>query len=310
MSRSRRNKPLYENVGIGDIIKRIGECNALVDDYELFIRFTQQSPREDECRDLCITTGSKLIVIDFKAPDEIHSDRRVYRGVSTRIGSLENIIGSDNLFLGLLHALLAVEAPQSSRGYFLHVVTPMTTVFIPLSSLSGKFRRAPGGVINFGDIEVRGVDFPYCPCLPFRGFYRPEDLVALATIPSCRFANIRYRGVSYVCHYLRLVETCPCLCSFCGISCGGLCRVLIYANINNGPFWERVFTLASLLWMMRCCRLGHQVRDADRDKIINNIIEFSSKKDIEGKDNYIYLFIYTPGIGFRVVPLGGRSKTI
>jgi|GEM_PF-5663555 len=65
------NKPLYENVGIGTIIKRIGECTALTSDYNMSILLTQQTPREDECKDLCITVGSKIVVIDFKAPDQI-----------------------------------------------------------------------------------------------------------------------------------------------------------------------------------------------------------------------------------------------
>ena len=53
------NKPLYENVGIGTIVKRIGECTALTSDYNMSILLTQQTPREDECKDLCITVGSK-----------------------------------------------------------------------------------------------------------------------------------------------------------------------------------------------------------------------------------------------------------
>ncbi|MCE4602387.1 MAG: hypothetical protein F7B18_04305, partial [Desulfurococcales archaeon] len=161
------NKPLYENVGIGTIIKRIGECNALSGDYGLSILLTQQTPREDECKDLCITEGSKLIVIDFKAPDDIDYQKRHYKNVRIRIGKLGNIIGFNNVFLGLLHAALRINILYSishSKGYFMHIATPLSTVFIPLNEFKDALYISQKGTLYFRNIDVKEISYDCVFC--------------------------------------------------------------------------------------------------------------------------------------------------
>lgn len=311
------SKPLYENVGIGTIIRRIGECTALTNDYNIDVRLTQQTPREDECKDLCISVGSKVVVIDFKAPDQISSSERIYNNVTTRIGNLRDILTSDNLLLGLIHAALMVDPSsqrRSSRGYFLHIATPITTVFIPLSRFPHA-RQKSSGIVNLGTLRVRGVKHS----CPFRYYERirniivsEEELIRNAIIPSChKYCDLFTCNNRLLCGLIRLMRESEresdvllkllqrfcCSERFdCGLSCGGLC----YVDLGMPCQWVQGYTLASLLWMMRCCRIGYYVKDsAERDKLL----EFLYKKSEGNGSKYVYILVYTPKIGFQMISL-------
>jgi len=228
-------KPLYENVGIGTIIKRIGECTALTGDYDLSIRLTQQTPREDECKDLCVTVGSKIVIIDFKAPDEISDAERVYRNVRTRINGLKSILKSNNLLLGLLHATLRVPpAAGQTSGYFLHIATPMTTIFIPLSEF-GRHARPYSLVAKLGDIRIRNIKYYCFPCegILYDIMSSEKDLVMEASVPSCYKYLYLLNNINKLCYnHSIFYEICrpaciKAVCSNCCLSCGGLCNVTL-----------------------------------------------------------------------------------
>ncbi|NPA99605.1 MAG: hypothetical protein GXO43_09530 [Crenarchaeota archaeon] len=147
-------KPLYENIGIGSIIKRIGECTALTNDYTLSTILTQQTPREDTCKDLCITKGSKLVIIDFKAPDVIRESERIYSYVRINAKGLEEFVQTGNFLVGFIHGALRLDVTNGS-GLYLHAATPMTTIFIPLKEL--------GNHINYtiSTIKIKNIKYEY-----------------------------------------------------------------------------------------------------------------------------------------------------
>lgn len=310
------NKPLYENVGIGTIIKRIGECTALTGDYNLFTLLTQQTPREDECKDMCITVGSKIVVIDFKAPDQITSSERVYLNVRTRINSLKSTLGLKNLLLGLLHATLRVTPHAGQKnGYFLHIATPMTTIFVPLLQFV-KDKQYSSNTLNLGNIKIK--DFEYscfaCEGILYNIMSSEKDLIFRASIPSCY--NPEYTlpsNFAKICqHYSILHEAClpACIEAACPnscFSCGGLCDVILKGNIGSyfsNSYLIKGYTLASLLWMMRCCKLGYYIKtEGDRDEIL----EYLGKWIQEGENKYTYILNYKPGMGFQVIHLKGNQ---
>lgn len=300
-------KPLYENVGIGTIIKRIGECTALTGDYNTSIQLTQQTPREDECKDLCITVGSKIVVIDFKAPDKISSSERIYRNIQTRIGSLKNLLGSNNLMLGLLHATLRV-TPQTRHinGYYLHTATPITTIFVPLSQLV-EYTQKFSHTLNLGDIRIREAKHL---CFSYRNILynimgSEKDLTLRASIPSCYNQNYllfnKINRLYYCCSIIH--EEYPPACveagySDCCLSCGGLCDVILRYYDRS----LRGYTLASLLWKMRCCKLGHYIENiGELADIIGSLR--SIRWLMEHESEFIYILSYTPGRGFQIIPL-------
>lgn len=310
-------KPLYENVGIGTIIKRIGECNALIGDYDLSVRLTQQSPREDECKDLCITVGSKIVVIDFKAPDKITSQERLYRNVKTRRTSLIKYLGSENILLGLFHAALTINPRRQSNGYFLNIAVPATTIFVPLSQFTGPTKSNPASTVNLGDIRIEEIEYIDSQCDFYSRICRNSEelLVKTSVVPSCYHSgNVEANSIYRLCRLHSrfcpiLWESClEAICSHSCFSCGGLCDVNVHGMINNKKVRMKGYTLASLLWMIRGCKLGYRVESNEKRNIIMDLLASFSRVSIE-QDNikntvdYIYLFTYTPGIGFQLTPL-------
>ncbi|MEB3780913.1 MAG: hypothetical protein GSR85_11920 [Desulfurococcales archaeon] len=286
-------KPLYENVGIGTIIKHIGECSVLMGDYDLSVLLTQQTPKEEECRDLCITVGSKLVIIDFKAPDIITTQERIYRNVKTRIKGLKGLLGSSNLLLGLLHATLEDSPGKRNSGYFLHVAAPMTTIFTPLFQFTDLAKvNSTNNIMNIGDIKVRNIKYPF--------WYHLEDIgcnnIWRLCQPCYELYPITWRP------YLEFTYLFQCL------SCHSLysIRILVTVN-NNNRFIAEGYTLSSLLWMIKKCNIGYKVQsDEDRTKIVEAFLGPSGKidrEDMRTSVEHIYLLVYTPGLGFQVIPL-------
>ncbi|MEB3779698.1 MAG: hypothetical protein GSR85_05640, partial [Desulfurococcales archaeon] len=264
------SKPLFENIGIGTIIKRIGECNALSDDYSLSILLTQQTPREDECKDLCIAGGSKLVVIDFKAPVVIDYQMRRYKNVRTRVSRLGNIIGLNNIFLGLLHAALKISTQcviNYNKGYFMHMATPLSTVFVPLSEFNGNSHTFQKGTLYFGNIDINEIDYNciFCNGL-LKRYLESESLIILKSMtPTC--CSIR----NNLC--FNTIGFSPQYCDFCYDLCEAKIEVKISSSYATNSLWINGFTLSYLLWLIRSCKIGYHIRGReDREKIIEELL--------------------------------------
>ncbi len=298
-------KPLFENVGIGMIIKRIGECNAIVNDYTLSTLLTQQTPREEECRDICITAGSKIVIIDFKAPDVDSQGVRNY-DLKTKVTRLAVRIGSRNFFFGLLHATLT-SMPPSDRGYYLAIAVPATTRFLSLEQLGVNdsiLQQKVNKVLNLGKLRVRSV---YTRSSRLNSIYCNEDrVVSEAQVPSCIFMRLLdYYYVTLgakLCSIIEFIAPCSRTC----VSCGSLCVAQVSGELNGQQLRRvQVISLAALLWKLRCCRIGYQVSDEEARWIREEIARAAGISAYEPDIQHnMYVLAYTPGFGFSIIPLG------
>ena len=326
-SQSQPRKPLYENVGIGTILKRIGECNALVGDYGLSVFLTQQHRElERECRDLCITVGSKAIIIDFKAPNQIRVDARSYERVELLVAGLENLIRSNSYFVGFLHAALRLDFNGQPTGYFMHIATPMTTIFIPLNYIM-KLAQIQNGKAKFNTVRI--TDIRYRPTIcedRLTSILRNERLVvAVSRVPSCYQGGFLCRHVSYDCllmieELLRplcrvlLRECLDFYCRYCCLSCGSLCRVHaeVHATATNRAEITEGYTLARLLWLLRTGRIGYSIEsDRMRAELLRSITAVIDRLG-RGRDvqPHLYMFVYTPGLGVQAIPIGSDTSIL
>ena len=285
-------KPLYENVGIGSIIRKIGECNCVGSGYDISTLLTQQTPREDECRDLCIVSGSKIIVVDFKAPRIITRNERVYENVSTRITNLMNIIGLENSFIGFLHGYLQVNpSPQNVvGGYYLSTASPLTTAFVSLSNFNANQGSRPSSVASVGTVRLMGLAVgSNCPLHYFNMYsiFTNEKLAAGVSSIPCR-ADDTYID--------------PWILEYC-LPCGSLCDITI--TIKYGAFERDVisFSLARLLQELKFCRIGYRVEADHREKIIRAVKQIISERHYFG---YVWLISYSPILGINAIPLSTR----
>lgn len=183
---------LYENVGIGSIVFKVGECNAASRGEMAARVYLTQQVRDGErlFRDLGLAVGSRLVIIDFKVPRDIVSGR----GAAEKIYDVERIrrlgeavnrlagaglrcysppaatvykgvnggIPEANAFLGLIHAYL-LTAPQrraGGGGFYLARAAPATTAFIDLvtlsSALHGGSPRSSSSLPDELEMTVRG----------------------------------------------------------------------------------------------------------------------------------------------------------
>ncbi len=225
------------------------------------------------------------------------------------------------MLLGLLHATLRV-IPQTRRtsGYFLHIATPMSTVFVPLSQFT-EYAQTSSHTIELGDIIIYDVEYScfhfLCEDILYDIMGSERNLILCASIPSCYCKNPIFHINKLCSRYfiMRLSRRFTCIesaCSVCCISCGGPCDVTLYGNIGH---YENVaiegYTLALLLWMIRCCRLGYHIRsERERDKILKYMLSYDilGKPRQESEGEYIYILSYIPGIGFQLIPLSGFSS--
>jgi len=131
---------IYENIAIGIIIQRIGECKGR-NNIGISSIFTQQTPLDRIYRDSIFSVSDKIAVIEFKAPEFVTMGNRSvleYRRIN--IKSLEKIasnLGDSNVFLALVHAALdPKDYPTTTpRGLYLWYAVPTTTVFVPFKEI-------------------------------------------------------------------------------------------------------------------------------------------------------------------------------
>lgn len=285
-------KPLYENVGIGSIIRKIGECNCVSSGSGTSTLLTQQTPREDECRDLCIVSGSKIIVVDFKAPHLITRNERVYGNVLTKITNLMNFIGLENSFIGFLHGFLQVDpSPQSvAGGYYLSTASPLTTAFVSLSNFALNQGSRAGSVVSVGTVRLGALTVGNdCPLYYFNMYsiFTDEKLAAgVASIPCC----------------VENTYVDPWILEYC-LPCGSLCDITL--TIKYGAFEGDVvsFSLARLLLELKSCRIGYRVEANNREKIVSAVKQIISERLYFG---YVWLISYSPILGINAIPLSTR----
>lgn len=331
-----RRKPLLENVGIGAIIERLGECRALNCDWELSSILTQ-TYAEEYCRDLCITVGSKLLLVDFKVPSRVERNYRHYDRVTFAIPDRlryiyfdhNNNIRSNIMYLGLIHATIEEDFQSLCPGFYLYYAVPMTTIFADISKIVQSVPQGCKRIINRENIRVKTASI----ASPLRLFLRDGRLAShRALIPDC--IRMSYAGmctpncapVLLSCNlqwYCRNIER---KCGTC-LSCGGLCgvRVEIYRGVRPVKT-IRALTLAELIWGLRCGTIGYTVKSRDEAKRLVNDISMLLYHDYSYYDppedrskeygkyykgygthplpTSLYLIIYTPGIGVFVIPLG------
>lgn len=234
------SKPLVnENVAIGVIAQRVGECrlaNRYISNPQQLV--TQQiKSLEKLYRDSIIAKGDKFIVIEFKAP-RLSSKGLKYKDINIRaLMAIAKKFREENVFLALIHAYLPPNAiPKNvGNGFYLWFAVPGTTAFIPLSNLPQALKVASTKI----SLDVISVTPPV------------NITHVSAQIPSC------------VRQPTPIVKQEP----YCA-SCGGLLsapktlkkpRLNIIANGNI--FNINSYTFASLMKSFVDCRLGSKIGD-------------------------------------------------
>lgn len=229
------SKLVYENLAIGVIIGRIGECRFANKFFtSLSMALTQQTPLERRYRDALMNVRDKLIVIEFKAPYITSDSKLVYKKIPmNKLMRIAKIIGEENTMLALIHALLTpndIQSAYSSRrsGTYMWLATPATTAFIPLAKL-------PLNIKNMTEANIKIVNaHPYA-----------NTWYANTPISTCAKQS-----------YLTKREP---VCA----SCGGL--YYRFGQLRTpvleleGGVRVRSYTLASLLKTFIECRIGFTI---------------------------------------------------
>jgi len=251
-------RPLvYENVAIGMIAQRVGECR-FANRYLMSPRqvITQQTRSLEKLyRDSIIAEGDKLIVIEFKSPYVIKSsyiNREILRYANIDFGILTSIakrFNDENVFLALIHAYLPNSAilRKATPGFYLWLATPGTTAFIPLSQLTSQLKVKSHKLTLDVIISRPSVDVNYVSVL----------------IPSCAAQPTP------------IVKFEP----YCA-SCGGLLlrpRTLrkpkISVVVNGSALEVESYTFASLMKMFTRCPIGFRVKHVDEiGEILRHIL--------------------------------------
>ena len=283
---------MYENIGIGSIIRKIGECNCIGLNRVASTLLTQQTPREDECRDLCITTGSKIVIVDFKAPDTISRYERVYENVSTRITRIMEVIGAKNSFIGFLHGFLRVDpSGGGGNGYYLSIATPLTTAFVPMSNSLLKY-----GSFSVGKVRIRNSGLTGCSPL----FFNPFGYYYTSLINSIFADESTAINVSRTPCCLYRYFSAPWVLDLC-LPCGSICEFSMEISYGGSrSFRVHPLSLAKLLWRLSTCTLGFRVSKENREVLLSAIREIAGTGDYPGS---IWLFSYSHQLGLHAFPL-------
>ncbi len=233
-------KPLiYENVAIGIIAQRIGECRLanryIVNPQQLI---TQQiKSLENLYRDSIIAKGDKFIVIEFKAPYLSNKGLR-YNNINIRtLTKIAEKFHKRNVFLALIHAYVPIRIVPTriSNGFYLWFAVPGTTAFIPLSSLS-QVLKVTGNKVSLNVIRA----YPF------------TNITYISTLtPSCMKQPTP------------IVKQEP----YCA-SCGGLFsgpstlkKPRLDIDVNGNTFNIESYTFASLMKSFVNCYLGFEIRN-------------------------------------------------
>ncbi|NPA98698.1 MAG: hypothetical protein GXO43_04900 [Crenarchaeota archaeon] len=146
---TREVRVIAENVAIGVIMQRLGECryaNRYV--WHLKAALTQQhASLEQKYRDAAVSVGDKLLVLEFKAPECNVDGEKIYKGIDmSKLEKIANIVGERNVLLALIHAYLApkyvasVASVGQSSYFYLWLAVPGTTAFVPLDELPAHLK--------------------------------------------------------------------------------------------------------------------------------------------------------------------------
>jgi len=116
------NKLIYENLAIGVIAQRIGECRFANKYFNLRMVITQQTigkmNLEEKYRDALLSVNNKILIIEFKAPvvKRTQDGDIVLEYGNINLPKLKTIadkkIGENNVVLALIHTLLPSKLHQ------------------------------------------------------------------------------------------------------------------------------------------------------------------------------------------------------
>ena len=247
------SKPLvYENVAIGVIAQRVGECrlaNRYISNPQQLV--TQQiKPLEKLYRDSIIAEGDKFIVIEFKAP-RLSNKSLKYENIN--IGALMAIakkFREENVFLALIHAYLPPNAIPKNVGnsFYLWFAVPGTTAFIPLSNLLQNL-KIRSGKISLNVINARP----------------PIKIEYISTqIPSC----IRQPTP--------IVKQEPYCASCGGLFFGGPGKLRmpeLYVDVNGITFSVRSYTFASFMKSFTDCFIGSRIGSTGEVEELHKLLQ-------------------------------------
>ncbi len=220
---------IYENVAIGLIVQRIGECRAQNSWLPIKGTLTQQTPLEKNYRDTLLSYGDKFVVIEFKSP-EFRSTSLIYEGIQLSVlYNIASTIGEENVLLGLIHATLAGRLIKTlGSGLYCWWTVPATTVFVPLSNLSG--------------------------------FVSPQtSQIRLEITRASGYANPNKVNIYPTCATQSPINKTEAWCSSCGgvYQVGGDPRIIsLGARLDSRPLQIEGYTLASLIHEIVKCEIG------------------------------------------------------
>ncbi len=251
-------KLVYENLAIGAMAQRIGECRY-AGWYRniVYQRLTQQTPLENRYRDSIFEVGDKVLAIEFKAPScKGLAGRTILSYDKVDLRKLANVaktLGKENVFLGLIHALLGQKNVDCSKanGDYMWLATPGTTAFVNYMQLKNY-----SGVVSI-KITVK-----------LEGFAKYEYVNT--PIPTCAQQTIP------------LIKRLP-HCASCGGLFGrnGQIRILTLRNtrIDNLSTFLESYTLASLLYLFSKCHVGYVITEKNKEKVAKTIYQFLRERN-------------------------------
>jgi hypothetical protein len=268
------SKPLvYENVAIGVIAQRVGECrlaNRYISNPQQLV--TQQiTSLEKLYRDSVIAEGDKFIVIEFKAP-RLSSKGLKYESIDVRaLMAIANKFREENVFLALIHAYLPPNTiPKNvGNGFYLWFAVPGTTAFIPLSNLPQALKASSAKI----------------------------SLAVINAHPSMNIAYISTQIPSCVRQPTPIVKQEPYCASCGGLFFGGPGKLRIpelRVDLNGNTFNVKSYTFASLMKSFTNCLIGFRIgstREVEElHKLLQELYELTTSLAL--------LVLYKEGISF------------
>jgi len=247
------SKPLvYENVAIGVIAQRVGECrlaNRYISNPQQLV--TQQiTSLEKLYRDSVIAKGDKFIVIEFKAPRLGNKGLR-YENIDIRtLMAIAKKFREENVFLALIHAYLPLNAiPKNiGNGFYLWFAVPGTTAFIPLSNLPQALKASSTKI----------------------------NLDVITACPSINIAYVSIQMPSCIRQPTPIVKQEPYCASCGGLFFGGPGRLRmpeLCMDMNGVTFSVRSYTFASLMKSFIDCSIGSKIRNAGEVEELHKLLQ-------------------------------------
>jgi len=245
---------IYENLAIGIIAQRIGECRY-ANKYFVNVRMmvTQQIRKlEEKYRDAILSIEDKLLVIEFKAPKLTTNYTLKYENVNLdKLKKIAELVGGENVMIALIHVALPNQEVRNAKstGTYLWLATPGTTTFIPLEQV---LPYANSGNVDIEVLEaINSVNINYVNTL----------------VPTCAKQT----------HLVKREPWCA--------SCGGLymgltqtrkvvlkVQIIQKSTVGNIQALMSSYTLASLIREFVKCKIGCIVKET-LQRQYNELIE-------------------------------------